>query len=277
MQTSVMAIDRPVHHAIYLPAIGTLADPSALLEIAQAADENGWDGMFLWDHVQFGDDGPLPTLDPWTLFGAIASQTRHLRFGPMVTPLPSRRVSQVARSATTLDHLSKGRLTLGFGLGGDTRRELSAFSEPLLPRVRGQILDESLQALVALWDEKPATIAGQYVSINKAHTEPRPVQRPRIPIWLASVGWAPRPVRRAAQFDGVIPTDISPDDLRRIVDEVISIRGSLDDFDVAIPVTPRLRLRDYADCGVNWAMHAFWLSHKPSQVMRIVSRAPRID
>ena len=82
--------------------------------------------------------------------------------------------------------------------------------------------------------------------------------------------------RRVARlrYDGIVPTNVSPDDLGRIVDEIVSIRGDLAGFDVAIPVTPRLRLADYADRGVTWAMHSFWYTHRPSQVLGVVSKPP---
>ena len=171
-------------HAINLPAIGRLADPHALIEIAQAADENGWDGLFLWDNITFEDEGiPLPALDPWLLLGCVASHTQRLRLGPMVTPLPSRRVSQVARSATTLDLLSRGRVTIGFGLGGDSRNELTGFGETRDPLLRAEMLEDSLAALEVLWTSESIELHRGHIAIHGATMLPKPVQEPRIPIW----------------------------------------------------------------------------------------------
>ena len=103
---------------------------------------------------------------------------------------------------------------------------------------------------------------------------PRPVQRPRIPIWFGTRGSA-RPVRRAARYDGIYPIDVTPDDLARIVALVGETRGNLDDFDIAISVTPKLRLEDYARYGVSWAMHSFWPTHQPDAVLRFVAKSPQ--
>ena len=72
-----------MRHAINLPAIGNLADATGLSEIAIAADENGWDGLFLWDHVMFHDanarDHGLPTLDPWLILASMTASIRDPR------------------------------------------------------------------------------------------------------------------------------------------------------------------------------------------------------
>src|SRR5207237_10846411 len=74
----------------------------------------GWDGFFLWDHVQFI---PTPTVDPWVALAAIALATERIKIGPLVTPLPRRRPVKLARETVSLDHLSNGRLVLGVGIG----------------------------------------------------------------------------------------------------------------------------------------------------------------
>jgi alkanesulfonate monooxygenase SsuD/methylene tetrahydromethanopterin reductase-like flavin-dependent oxidoreductase (luciferase family) len=71
-----------VRHAINLPLFGPLADPAAIVEIGQAADENGWDGLFVWDHVL----SPLPEAweisDPWIVLAAVAATTQRIRRAP---------------------------------------------------------------------------------------------------------------------------------------------------------------------------------------------------
>src|SRR6266496_6470093 len=104
--------------AIDVPPFGELADPRVLAELAVAAEERGWDGFFVWDHVAYR--APVRAVaDPWVALSAVASATQRLRLGPMVTPLSRRRVQKLARETVTLDHLSRGRLTLGVGLGSD--------------------------------------------------------------------------------------------------------------------------------------------------------------
>src|ERR1700691_3693209 len=94
----------PLKFALYLPAFGPLGDPKALVEMARRAEAAGWDGFFLWDHVN--GDGALPVVDPWTCFGAIAQATERIRFGPMINPLPRRRPWVMARETATLSDLS---------------------------------------------------------------------------------------------------------------------------------------------------------------------------
>ena len=85
------------------------------------AEQAGWDGLFLWDHLLFEVD--VPFVDAWIALAAIAAATERIRLGPLVTPLPRRRPWKVARESVTLDHLSGGRLVLGVGLGIDFWRE----------------------------------------------------------------------------------------------------------------------------------------------------------
>lgn len=140
-----------MRHAINLPLFGPLADPAAIVEIGQAADENGWDGLFVWDHIL----SPLPEAweisDPWVVLAAVAATTRRIRLGTMVTPLARRRIIKLARETVTLDRLSSGRLTLGLGLGGDAGREFSAFGDPTEARPHAEVLDEGVKVLTALW------------------------------------------------------------------------------------------------------------------------------
>src|SRR5688572_6071575 len=108
--------------AVNLPNFGVFADVPLLVRLAKEAETAGWDGFFLWDHTR---PGKLPVAEPWIALTAIALATKRVRIGPMVTPLPRRRPEEVARQAVTLDHLSKGRLILGVGLGDDLFGELS--------------------------------------------------------------------------------------------------------------------------------------------------------
>ena len=103
-----------------LPAFGALADPHYLIELAHAADAAGWDGFFLWDTV-IHDEHSYPIAEAWGALAAIAALTTRLRLGVMITPLSRRRPWQVARQLLTLDHLSKGRMIFGAGLGGALR------------------------------------------------------------------------------------------------------------------------------------------------------------
>ncbi len=97
--------------AIDLPPFGPFSDPNLVAELAQEAEEAGWNGFFLWDHLNYkleGSSEPVKIADPWIHLAAIALRTTHIKLGPMVTPLPRRRPWKVARETVTLDHLCRG-------------------------------------------------------------------------------------------------------------------------------------------------------------------------
>ena len=148
---------------VYLPNFGDHAEPARLVELARAAEQAGWSGFFLWDHVQrAGRRGVTGArlVDPWIALAAIAVATERLTLGPLVTPLARRRPWVVARAAVTLDHLSGGRLVLGVGLGAPPEAEFSAFGESPDPRARAEKLDESLAILAGLWRAEPFSFEG---------------------------------------------------------------------------------------------------------------------
>ena len=106
-----------MRYALNLPAFGEFADVRALASLASEAEEAGWDGFFIWDHIQ--SEVGMPVADPWLALTAIALKTERIRIGALVTPLPRRRPWKLARETATLDQLSRGRLIVGAGIGGD--------------------------------------------------------------------------------------------------------------------------------------------------------------
>jgi alkanesulfonate monooxygenase SsuD/methylene tetrahydromethanopterin reductase-like flavin-dependent oxidoreductase (luciferase family) len=91
--------------ALWLPIFDGLADPAVVARLAAEAEEVGWHGVFVWDHLRWR--APVRQVaDPWITLAAIATATEHLRLGPMITPLARRRPSKVARETATLDRLS---------------------------------------------------------------------------------------------------------------------------------------------------------------------------
>ena len=86
---------------LFFPNFGPFGDPAVIVELAQEAEEAGWDGVFLWDHMLFGTD-PEPVLDPWITLAAVAASTNSIRIGTAVTPLARRRPWKVARETVTL-------------------------------------------------------------------------------------------------------------------------------------------------------------------------------
>ena len=151
-----------MRHGIFLPNFGPFGDPQALIDLAASAEQTGWEGFFLWDHIQWSGDEPAPIADPWVTLGAIAAATSSIRLGTMVTPLARRRPWKVAREALTVDALSKGRFTLGVGLGAPVDTEYQTFGEDSGARTRADRLDEGLEILDGLWRSESFSFKGEH-------------------------------------------------------------------------------------------------------------------
>lgn len=252
---------RPLRRGIFLPPFNELSNPDRLIALAVTAEAAGWDGLFLWDHVLRRPEQAPEVADPWIMLAGIAAATSRLRLGTMVTPLARRRPQVVAREAVTLDQLSHGRMTLGLGLGVDTTGELSLFGEPVIePTERGDLLDEGADLVAALLSGEEVRHRGRYFVADGVRFLPRPVQQPRLPIWLGARGPSAggRAVRRAARYDGLFLIDAQLEDLERAVSTVVGERGSLDGFDVAVleGVSPGtgLPLAEAESSGATWAL-----------------------
>jgi alkanesulfonate monooxygenase SsuD/methylene tetrahydromethanopterin reductase-like flavin-dependent oxidoreductase (luciferase family) len=244
---------------IHVAPFDELADPALLADLASRAEQRGWDGFFLWDHVLYRE--PVRAiLDPWVALSAIAVATERVRIGALVTPPARRRAHKLARETATLDLLSGGRLVFGAGLGGDGYGEFSRFGDPEDPRERAVALDAGLEALVGYWES----------------FEPRPVQRPRIPVWLASRWPKRKPVRRAAQWDGLFPIDLpGPEALEELAAEVAELREGKDaPFDVVVANGAEVDPGPWAAAGATWCLTDFGLSPRRSEVMAAIDAGP---
>jgi alkanesulfonate monooxygenase SsuD/methylene tetrahydromethanopterin reductase-like flavin-dependent oxidoreductase (luciferase family) len=201
--------------AVDVPNFGDFADPRVLADLARRAEQAGWDGLFVWDHVTHRKELRRAIADPWVLLAAAALATERIRLGTMVTPVARRRVSKLAREVTTLDRLSGGRMILGVGLGAPIPDEFGSFGETTDPKVLAARLDEGLTALNLLWSGEPVTFRGQHVVVEDVVFRPTPVQRPRVPVWVGGEWPARPPMRRAARWDGAMPILLDGDGPRR--------------------------------------------------------------
>src|SRR5919107_635709 len=135
---------------IFVAPFDELVDPRVVARLAAGAEERGWDGFFVWDHIRYS----APTravADPWVTLAAAAVATERVLLGPMVTPVSRRRPHKLARETVTLDRLSGGRLVLGAGLGSDNHGEFERFEDVSKPRERARLLDEGLDRVAAYW------------------------------------------------------------------------------------------------------------------------------
>ena len=190
---------------------GDLADPGLVARVAVAAEQAGWDGVFVWDHLW--NRTLVPFADPFVTLAAIAMATERVVIGTMVTALPRRRPQLVAQSTTSLDRLSNGRMVLSLGLGVDSYGEYSVFEEPAFDdRARAAALDAGTSLLKQMLAGAPVERAGGRV------TTPASVQQPRVPIWIAGragLTAGPRRVRRhALEGLALVGADVwTPDDV----------------------------------------------------------------
>jgi alkanesulfonate monooxygenase SsuD/methylene tetrahydromethanopterin reductase-like flavin-dependent oxidoreductase (luciferase family) len=193
--------------SINIPNFGDFADARAVATAAEAAEQAGWDALFVWDHVVHDKSKRQgqPFGDPWMLLTAAALATSRIKLGTLVTPIARRRPEQLARQVATLDSLSGGRVIFSAGLGGPLEDEFASFGDTTDPVVLAQRLDEGLDLLERYWSGSPVNHDGRHYQVRDVTLLPATVQRPRPPVWVAGY-WPNRaPMRRAARWDGAVP------------------------------------------------------------------------
>ena len=197
-----------MRYAIDVAPLGELADPRAAVRLAVAAEAADWDGLSTWDVL--GTAMGVEAADPFVLLAAVASSTRRLQLIASVIILPRRRPQLVAQAAATLDRLSGGRFVLGIGAGADPG-DFTAFGEPF-DHGRIDQLDEAAEIVDLLMRGETISHEGAAFRMAGASVGPRPVHRPRPPIWVG--GMKPGALRRAARWDGWIAVAVSEDGSR---------------------------------------------------------------
>jgi alkanesulfonate monooxygenase SsuD/methylene tetrahydromethanopterin reductase-like flavin-dependent oxidoreductase (luciferase family) len=186
------------------------------LELAQATEAAGLDGLFRSDHYRSIVRGePAGSLDAWTTLGALAARTERIRLGTMVSPVTFRPVSVLAKSVVTVDHISGGRVELGIGAGW-YEAEHESYGFPFRTvRERLDLLDRQLAEIHRQWTDAP-------------DIEPKPLQRPRPPIIVGGRA-KPRTVDAAARFadeyNFVFPSVEDLHEARAALDEAAAEAG----------------------------------------------------
>jgi probable F420-dependent oxidoreductase len=264
-----------MRYGIEVVTLGDYADPRPVVDLAVAAEEAGWDGLFVWDHLGFA--WGVPSADPWVVLAAVAQATGRLRVGTTVTPLARRRPQVIANAVATLDLLSEGRVVLGAGLGG-VPEEFTAFGEPGDARQRARRLDEGLEVLRRLWQGRPVTHHGDHYRVEGVTLAPLPLQRPRVPVWIG--GDSPAALRRAARWDGWATAGVdqegrpttTPERVAAQLQEIRRHRTTEGAFDVAL--TGRSDPGDtaaaaaFGEAGVTWWLESLHGFRGPFQQLR---------
>ena len=214
----------------FLPQIGPVAAPHALVRVAQQAEALGYDSLWVADRVLYPlaprtpypetPDGLLPpaykvVFDPVQTLTFVAAHTSRIALGTCVLNMPFYNPVLLARQLTTLDVLSGGRLQVGLGQGW-SKDEFAAVGASF--HGRGRRANEFLQVLKAIWTTDPVEFHGEFFEIPHSIIQPKPVRTPHPPIWLGAD--APAAMQRAATLaDGWYPQYRTLDILAQGIDQ----------------------------------------------------------
>jgi len=262
-------------------------NPRLVAELAREAEEWGWDGAFYWDGIDVGEGWEI--YDPWVVMAAMAMLTGRVRIGAVLTPPARRRPWKLARETMTLDHLSGGRLVLPVGLGALDDGGFSKVGEPTDRRVRAELLDESLEILTGLWSGEPFAYEGEHYRLEEMTFLPRPVQEPRVPIWVVGAWPSRKSMNRALRYDGLLAYttrgEVTPEDIGAMREYVEENREADGAFDIVWEgVTPgedpdraASVVRPFAEAGVTWWMESMWAPpNEPDDLRGRIRQGPPV-
>ena len=199
------------------------------IALAETCERVGLEGLFRSDHYVSVDEGATRgSLDAWTTLAGLAARTERIRLGTMVSPATFRHPSVLGRAATTVDHISGGRVELGLGAGW-YEREHRAFGFPFPPLgERMEVFEEQAEVIVGQWTTESFSYAGRHYRLEDCDALPRPVQRPHPPLIVGGSGKR-RTVEVAArlgqEYNVVGPTVEECRALRRRMDEACARHG----------------------------------------------------
>ena len=268
-------------------------DIHTVADLAAEAEAAGWDAAFYWDGINIQD---MPMYDPWVTMAAMALRTRRVRLGAIVSPLSRRRPWKLARETVSLDHLSGGRLIVPVGLGALDDGGFGKVGEPTDRKTRAELLDESLAILTGLWSGEPFQHDGKHYHLDTMTFLPKPVQSPRIPIWVVAMWPSERSMQRALRYDGLLPNvrgadgaprDVTPDDIREMAAYVAERRNQSTPFDIVMegetpgddPAQAAAIVRPFAEAGATWWNESRWGAMSDVELVRtrIQQGPPRIE
>jgi probable F420-dependent oxidoreductase len=243
---------------------GPYADPAAAIELVQAGEEAGFESAWTVEHTvvpagytsayPYSDDGKMAggvndfaLPDPLIWMAYVASCTSSIKLATGILILPQHNPVIVAKQLATLDHLSRGRVLCGVGVGW-LKEEFAALGVPFA--ARGRRTDEYIAAMRALWTQEKPCFSGEFVNFENAYCRPQPCQD-SIPIIIG--GHSMAAAERAGRLaDGYFPAREAPADLiehaRKTAREAGRDPEQLE-ITVSMPNDPAL-LSDYARLGV---------------------------
>jgi alkanesulfonate monooxygenase SsuD/methylene tetrahydromethanopterin reductase-like flavin-dependent oxidoreductase (luciferase family) len=191
-----------------LAGLGNWFSDYSLIENAVVeADKLGFDGALMPDHYMWGETEWMrradanSTLETWIALSYLAGKTEQIKLGTLVTPIPFRPPSLMAKMVSTLDVISEGRVIFGVGAGW-SQVEFDGYSEWNEPKVRVDKTEEGLKLMIKLWTQNEVSFKGQFYHAKKAVLEPKPVQQPYPQLLFG--GRKPRMLRMAGKYGDII-------------------------------------------------------------------------
>lgn len=268
---------------IHLPQFGRASGPDAIARAARLAEDRGFAGLWVSDHVvqPAAQDYPSPYLfDPLVALTWAAALTSEIGLGTSVLVVPQRSALELANSLASLDQLSGGRLTVGVGVGW-SEGEYAALGQSFGDR--GDRLDEALDLWRVVWRDDPASFEGRFTSFQDLRVLPRPAHE--IPVWVG--GSSPRSRRRAIERgDGFHLIGLTPDEVVAPITELRAARPE-PDFRISLRTgwdpqgMDRDRIRTereaYASAGVDYVVAAPWQTDIDSWLRSMEQLADLVD
>ncbi len=161
----------------------------AMTRVAQALEANGFESGWVYDHFHpVPDPTQEPVYEAWTLMAALAVATDTLRLGQMCTCNSFRPPAYLAKVAASIDVISGGRIEMGIGAGWYEHEYVGYGYEFPKPSVRIGMLREAVEIMRRLWTEDIVDYEGKYYTLADTRCQPKPVQDPHIPLWIAGGG-----------------------------------------------------------------------------------------
>ncbi|MCB9135506.1 MAG: LLM class flavin-dependent oxidoreductase [Anaerolineales bacterium] len=255
--------------------------------LAQQAEEAGWDGLFLGDAIWCED--------PMIALTAAAMTTTRIRLGTMIIPVPLRRPWKIASESVALDRLSDGRLILGLGAGAVWMGWHAFPDEVKETKTRAEMLDETIDILTLLYQRKQFDYNGKHfhlklTQMDVMHYPPKPIQQPRIPLWVPGIWPRKKSMQRVLKCDGIFAekhgtdgksADLTPEDVRQIKAFVEENRTLTTPFDIVVSgktsEMDRVQQKDvmetWADTGATWWVEGLW-GESEEKVMQRIQQGP---
>jgi probable F420-dependent oxidoreductase len=276
---------------VFATFMSPLATPQLVADLGRRLEGAGVESLWMGEHVLLFDemefpypgsrDGRIPVppggglLDTVATFGFLASATKTLRLGTGITLVPQRNPVYTAKEFATLDWLTGGRIDFGVGVGW-CKEEVLACGYGW--EDRGERCDEFLKAMIALWTQPVASFRGRHVTLEKCRLDPKPVQKPHVPILVG--GHAPRSLRRAAELGNgwygfALTPELTAATLANLDRALAKAGRTRDGFEIVITpqqATPET-LKAYADLGVDRLVVQLG-SQKPEAIER---RLPELE